>query len=347
MSVETIEHTGTGAEFEIHEHGGNIMSFKPVIDAEGEKNDREILFVSRESKVFPIRGGIPLEFPIVTPFGEKAEMPEGGFLKHNLWRNDLEYKYDAKSDAACQFSLPFSHVTAARGTGLWAAAEPGMVAYQADCIYNLKVHGPQLTAALTINNPSGSRANTFPFQLMFHNYFKVANEDAMNPKQCYVKGLEGYIKQDKMEHSAQMEEQGTDPVTLKEDDETFYIFDPKGHMRKDLDVVVGIGGGRAIQLTASAKIDDSPIPVSCAVWNPHKAKARKMKDFGTAEWQEMICVMPGIIERTMLQSQQTLVFEWQIKLLAKSKNKKGGWTRESIINVQDLKIEDPHAGEEE
>ena len=326
MSVETIEHTGSGAEFEIHEHGANIMSFKPVINEAKEKNDREILFISRESKVFPIRGGIPIQFPIVVPFGEKADMPEGGFLQHNLWTNDLEYKYDAKSDAAVQFSLPFDNVTAARGHGLWAAAEPGMVAYQAETVYNVKVRGPQLSAALTIRNPSGSRANTYPFQLLFHNYFRVADEAAMEPDQCFVKGLQGYIKQDKTEHSTQMEEQGEDPVVLKQDDETFYIFDPKGHMKKNLDVIVGIGGDRTLQLTASAKIDDEEIPVSCAVWNPHKAKARKMKDFGTAEWQEMICVMPGIIERTMLQAQQTLVFEWSIKLLAKDKEEEA-WSR--------------------
>lgn len=329
MSVETIEHTGSGAEFEIHEHGANIISFKPVINEATEKNEREILFVSRESKVFPIRGGIPIEFPIVTPFGEKADMPEGGFLQHNLWTNDQDYKYDAKSDAACQFSLPFDHVNTARGNGLWAAAEPGMVAYQAEFVYNVKVRGPQLTAALTISNPSGSRANTFPFQILFHNYFKVADDEAMEPDECYVKGLEGYIRQDKTTHSSTMEEQGADPVVLNQDDETHFIFDPKGHMKKELDVIVGIGDGRTLQLTASAKIDDTPVAISCVVWNPHKAKARKMKDFGSAEWQEMIGVMPGIMERQMLQAQQTLVFEYSIKLLAgEGKEGEGTWSRD-------------------
>lgn len=337
MSIETIEHTGSGAEFEIHEHGGVILSFKPVINEASEKNEREILFVSRESKNLPIRGGIPIEFPIVTPFGEKAEMPEGGFMQHNLWTNDLDYKYDAKSDAACQFSLPFDNVTKARGNGLWAAAEPGMVAYQAESVYNVKVRGPQLTAALTISNPSGSRANTFPFQMLFHNFFKVANDSAMDPDECYVKGLEGYIRQDKTTHSSAMEEQSADPVVLNPDEETHFIFDPKGHMKKELDVIVGIGGDRCIQLTASAKIDDQPLPVSCVVWNPHKAKARKMKDFGSAEWQEMICVMPGIMERTMLQSQQTLVFEYTIKLLAADSKDQGDvWKRRASIQDVDL-----------
>ena len=327
-NVENILHTGTGAEFNIHEHGANIISFKPVVSAKDEMNDdREILFVSRESKVLPIRGGIPIQFPIVVPFGPKDDMPEGGYLQHNNWHCDEDYKYDAKSDAAVQYSLLFDNVTSGRGHGLWAAAEPGMVAYKADCIYNVKVRGPQLTGILTIRNTSGSRANTFPFQLLFHNYFKVANEDAMDPDECYVKGLEGYIKQDKVSGSTEMEEQSADPVVLNPDGETHYIFDPMGHMKKDLDVIIGIGGGRSIQLTASAKIDDNELPVACVVWNPHRIKASKMSDFGSAEWQEMIGVQPGIMERQMLQPQQSLVFEYTIKLLAEEGGE-DAWARD-------------------
>ena len=327
-NVETILHTGTGAEFEIHEHGANIMSFKPVVSADGDmSDDREILFVSRESKVLPIRGGIPIMFPIVPPFGDKAEMPEGGFLQHNNWTEDLDYKYHAKSDAAVQYSLDFDHVSNGRGHGLWAAAEPGAVSFKADCIYNIKVKGPQMSAILTIKNPSGSRANTFPFQLLFHNYFKVANDSAMDPEECYVKGLEGYIRQDKVSDNGIMEEQSADPVVLDPDNETHYVFDPKGHMSKNLDVIVGIGEGRSLQLTASAKIDDTEIPVTCVVWNPHRNKARLMKDFGSAEWQEMIGVQPGILERQMLQPQQTLVFEYSIKLLSEDGGE-DGWTRD-------------------
>lgn len=336
MSIETIEHAGSGAEFVICEHGANIMSFKPVINEAKEKNEREILFVSKESKGFPMKGGIPIEFPIVTPFGDKDDMPEGGFLQQNIWTNDREYMYDAKSDAAVQFSLPFDHVTTARGHGLWAAAEPGMVAYQAETVYNVKVRGPQLSAALSISNPSGSRANTYPFQILFHNYFKVAGQGAMNPKKCYVRGLEGYVRQDKTTHSSVMEEQSADPVVLKPEEETHYIFDPKGHMKNDLDVIIGIGDHREVQLTASAKIDETPVAISCVVWNPHKAKARKMEGFGLSEWQDMICVMPGIMERQMLQAQQTLVFEYSIKLLAKEGPRKDRavWRRESVTKLE-------------
>lgn len=328
-NVETILHTGTGAEFEIHEHGANIMSFKPVVSADGDmSDDREILFVSRESKVLPIRGGIPIMFPIVPPFGPKAEMPEGGYVQHNNFVSDPDYKYDARSDAAVQYSLECDHVLNCRGHGLWAAAEPGAVSFKADLVYNVKVSGTTLTAILSVTNPSTRRANTFPFQLLFHNYFKVADDGAMDPEECYVKGLEGYIRQDKVADDNIMIEQGADPVALDPQNETHLIFDPKGHEKKNLDVIVGIGDDRSVQLTASAKIDDAEIPVTCVVWNPHRKKASQMPDFGGAEWQEMIGVQPGILERQMLQPQQTLVFEYSIKLLSED-GEAEAWSRDA------------------
>jgi len=332
-NVETILHTGTGAEFEVHEYGANIMSFKPVVSADGDmSDDRDVLFVSRESKSLPIRGGIPIMFPIVPPFGGKADMPEGGFLQHNNWTMDDDFTYDAKSDAAVQYSLEFDHVSNGRGHGLWAAAEPGAVSFKADCTYNVKVRGTHMTAVLTIKNPSSSRANTFPFQLLFHNYFRVANEGAHDPEECYVKGLEGYIRQDKVADDNAMEEQGADPVILNPDAETHYVFDPKGHMSKNLDVIFGIGDERSVQLTASAKIDDTEIPVTCVVWNPHKVKAQKMPDFGSAEWMEMIGVQPGILERQMLQPQQSLVFTYTIKLLSED-GEAEAWSRDESVKT--------------
>jgi len=331
-NVENILHTRTNAEITIHEHGANIMSFKPVVSEKEEINDeREVLFVSRESKAFPITGGIPIQFPIVTPFGPKDEMPEGGFLQHNNWHLDEDYKYDAKSDAAVQYSLPFDNVTNARGHGLWAAAEPGMVAYQADCVYNVKVCGPKMTAILSITNISRSRANTFPFQLLFHTYFKVANEDAMDPDECFVKGLEGYLRQDKADEDNKLvEEQSDEPVVLNTKGETHYCFEPKGHMSPGLDVIIGIGEGRSLQMTATCKVDDTELPVSCVVWNPHRKKASAMPSFGSAEWQEVIGVQPGILERQMLQPQQQIVFEYSIKLLAEDGGKET-WQRPSMM----------------
>lgn len=312
MSVQTIEHTLSGAEFSVHEHGAIVMSFKPVTD----KEEKEVLFVSRESKTFPIKGGIPIQFPIVAPFGPKQDMPEGGYLQVNSWNCDYDYKYDSKSDACVQYSLESLDVTNGRGHGLWAAAEPGSVSYSADCEYTIKVVDNRLTGSVTIKNPSSSRANTFPFQILFHNFFKVYGDAALNGEQCNVKGLEGYIRQDKTAKNDEMVEQSDEPVTLKSDaTETHYVFDPKGHMTKDLNVQIAVGEDRVIQMTASAKIENESFPVTCVVWNPGKKKAREMDNFGSVEYHEMIGVQPGILERQMLPPGGTLIFDYEIKLL--------------------------------
>jgi hypothetical protein len=58
-------------------------------------------------------------------------------------------------------------------------------------------------------------------------------------------------RQDKAGDSKIMEEQSAEPVVLKQEGGTHYVFDPKGHVKKDLDVIVGIGEERSIQITAS------------------------------------------------------------------------------------------------
>jgi len=292
--------------------GATVMSFKPVTS----KSDKEVLFVSRESKTFPIKGGIPIQFPIVVPFGPKQEMPEGGYVQINNWECDYDYKYDAKSDACVQYSLDSLDVMNGRGHGLWAAAEPGSVSYSADCVYTIKSTDNRLWASMTIKNPSSRRANTFPFQILFHNYFKVYGDAALNADLCNVTGLEGYIRQDKAIKNDEMVEQQAEPVALKTDGtETHYVFDPKGHMDKNLDVKIQVGEDRTIQLTANATIENEPFPVTCVVWNPGKKKAREMDNFGSVEFHEMIGVQPGILERQMLPPGGTLVFEYEIKLL--------------------------------
>jgi len=326
MSIQTIEHTGSGAKFELHTYGANILSFKPVSSESEEDEGVEVLFKSRQSKSLPVRGGIPIQFPIISPYGPKADMPEGGYMQFNNFICDEDYKYDSKSDAATQVSLDSLSIGSGRGRGLWAAAEPGQVSYSADSTYNVKVSHSKLMATFTVKNVSSKRANTFPFQLLFQNYFKVHNDAAMDPSQCFVKGLDGYIKQDKVIDD--VNEQSEEPVVLKTDAETHYFFDPKGHMKKDLDVLIGIGDDRILQLTASAKIDDVEVPVSCVVWNPHKKKAREMDDMGSNEYNEMISVQPGITERTMMPPGSVCVFQWTLKMItADTKDEATEWSR--------------------
>ena len=56
----------------------------------------------------------------------------------------------------------------------------------------------------------------------------------------------------------------------------------------ELELLTGDGRKAKIEIEASdgEKLD-------AVVWNPHIAKAKRMKDFADDEWKEMVCVEPG------------------------------------------------------
>lgn len=89
---------------------------------------------------------------------------------------------------------------------------------------------------------------------------------------------------------------GSDPIVIE--GLTDRVYTPA--VGKDVvDVVVGVGEGKAIKVTASGKCSDKDVPVSCVVWNPNKEKAAGMSDFGDDQYHDMICVEPGILTDTV------------------------------------------------
>ena len=62
-----------------------------------------------------------------------------------------------------------------------------------------------------------------------------------------------------------------------------------------LGVKIGVGEGKAIKMEAMGEINESPVPVSCVVWNPHIKKAKGMGDFTDEQYKDMICVEPGLL----------------------------------------------------
>ena len=48
-------------------------------------------------------------------------------------------------------------------------------------------------------------------------------------------------------------------------------------------------------MSAFGEINESPVPVSCVVWNPYVEKAAAMSDFGDEQYKGMICVEPGLL----------------------------------------------------
>jgi glucose-6-phosphate 1-epimerase len=95
---------------------------------------------------------------------------------------------------------------------------------------------------------------------------------------------------------------GSDPVTIQGETDRIY-HPPDG---KDVvEVIIGVGEGKEMKLTASGFVDEKKEPVSCVVWNPHIEKAKDMSDFGDDQYHEMICVEPGLLGNPSLKGGST------------------------------------------
>jgi glucose-6-phosphate 1-epimerase len=260
-STKTITHSASGASVTIHEFGATITSFKTGAG-------RECMFVSRAAKLDgtkAIRGGIPLVFP---QFGQPDKsMPQHGFLRNNVWQVDEASAYDRQDSAGISYSLTLKNVKNSRG-GKWDESTE----LDCICVYSIKVEASKMTTTLGIKNTSSL---AFDFQTLLHTYYLVEGNAALDASQCYVTGLEGYAAHDKI--TGEQYKQDGSPVTI--DKLTDHVYTPPSG--KDVvDVIIGVGAGKTIKMTATGLVDDGMVPVSCVVWNPFKENAAAMGDFG-------------------------------------------------------------------
>lgn len=269
--IQTIQHSASGASIQVHPFGATVLSYN--------NGKKEILFVSESALLDgskPVRGGIPLVFPIFGPPSNGSTMPQHGFARRNYWTQ--KQTFDTTTSAGISFELDFQDVSAGIGEqNPWANGD-------FNCKLQLELEfGPeQLTTKLSIRN-TGSKA--FPFQTLLHTYYTIQGKAALDPSQCYVKGLERYKLIDKVGNAIDKH-----PIIIEA--EVDRVYDSP---TKQLDVTIGVGNNEAVRMTAMGEVDEVSVPVSCVVWNPYVEKAANMSDFGNDQYQEMICVEPGIL----------------------------------------------------
>lgn len=201
-------------------------------------------------------------------FGQPDKsMPQHGFLRNNFWKVDESSSYDSESAAGIALTLDLQDVKNSRG-GKWDESTK----FDCSCKVNIKVEANKMTTELEIENTS---TESFDFQTLQHTYFLVEGGAAFDPKQCYVKGLEGYSVSDKISNEESV--LGSDPIVLVGNVDRVYT-PPSG--KNVVEVDIGVGGGKVMKLTASGVCGGESTPVDCVVWNPFKEKAAAMGDFG-------------------------------------------------------------------
>lgn len=276
--VIVITHSKTGANCVLKQFGAHILSYQT-------SSGKPLIMLSKDAIMdgsAAIRGGIPLCFP---QFGQPDKSyPQHGFLRRNKWRIVEGSQFDTDDAAGISLELELKDVAVARGDGTWGSDTN----LNCKCVFTVKIDGNSMTNTLAMEN-TGSQA--FDFQALLHTYYLVANGQALDQNFCNVKGFEGYLVDDKV--SGETCTLGSDPVTIPEIIIDRVYTPPDGKI--DLNLTIAAGADNLIELKATGDVDGTKVPVSGVVWNPHKIKAEAMGDFGSDQYNDMICVEPGLL----------------------------------------------------
>lgn len=271
----TLVHTKSGGQCTIYSFGAHLTSYKT-------SQGKELLFLSRDAILDgskAIRGGIPLCFP---QFGQPDKsMPQHGFLRNNYWKEVEGSRFDDDEYASISMELALADVVHARG-GKW----DNNTTLDAKCTYTVIINGEGFTTTIEMNNLG---TESFDFQVLLHNYFLVQERKALDTQHCNVKGLEGYTVDDKISGKEYLCDA---PVTIPEciiD----RVYTPKKEIM-DLKLTIAAGPTNYLSLVASGEVAGKRVPVSGVVWNPME-KAKVMGDFGDDQFNDMICVEPGLL----------------------------------------------------
>ena len=153
-SVLELRHL-SGARAEINVYGATVTSFYAATAP-----DRNVLFVSKRARLDgskPIRGGIPLVFPV---FGAADGMPNHGFARTCKWQvtHVEQSATDRERPSTATFVLESSDET------------KKMYPYDVTLVYQVQLLATELVTALSVQNKS---EHEIAFHALLHTYVAV------------------------------------------------------------------------------------------------------------------------------------------------------------------------------
>ncbi|KAL5362075.1 galactose mutarotase-like domain-containing protein [Aspergillus floccosus] len=272
----TVEATlPSGESVTVHLYGATVTSWKLA-------NGKEQLFLSQKAHLDgskPIRGGIPVVFPVFGPPPQNhatSALPQHGFARNSTWeflgKSSSESLGRDRKDGDDTVKLDFglSHPML---SDEFQKAWP----YEFGLVYSVTLTKDSLETSLQVQN-KGSQ--NFDFQVLMHTYLNI--EDI---SQIRVKNLESTTYIDKTQNASVHTQQSPALEINKETDRVYKSLDPK------------------VPIVVSSTVDDQPL-FSVArqglndvvVWNPWIEKAKGMADFGPDEaYKNMICIEAGSV----------------------------------------------------
>lgn len=259
----------TGESVEILLYGATVISWK---NAAGD----EKLWLSEVAKLDgskPVRGGIPLVFPVfATPSPDHeatSRLAQHGFARSSRWEF-LGKSTSEGSLSSVKLDFGLSTETVDRSVkNLWP--------YSFGLLYSVTLDRESLNTTLVVTNDGDV---PFECQTLMHTYLKIKDIS-----QIHITGLEDSSYIDKVDSMAIKTQSSTVTIT----GETDRIYTPaKGPKHP---VVVENSAGTTLYRVVRDNLDD------LVVWNPWIDKAAGMPDFEPKDgWKNMICVEAGNVK---------------------------------------------------
>ncbi len=230
--------------------GAHVLSYTPT-------GERDVLWVSAHSRFevgTPIRGGVPVCWPVFADQTDSPTMPLHGFARRRLWAVTAA---DAGQDGVV--SVTFATQDDNETHAIWPHA------------FRLELRvalAESLTVSLKAHNTDDHEAWSFTGAL--HSYFTVGDVTAAR-----VRGLDGCVYQDKVDGFRQKSQRG--PVRVQDEVDRIYLATGAETVIEDPVLK------RRIRVLKEGS-------QTTVIWNPWSVKAAAMGDFGDEEYQGMICV---------------------------------------------------------
>ncbi|PGH12469.1 hypothetical protein AJ79_04213 [Helicocarpus griseus UAMH5409] len=263
----------TGESVIVNLFGATVISWKLA-------NGEEQLFLSDKAALDgskPIRGGIPLVFPVFGPPPKDhptSTLPQHGFARNSYW----EFLGKSTSESEGQDGDSSVKLDFGLSTGMLSDKFKSDWPHDFGLVYSVTLSKTGLGTSLQVQNKG---AQPFDFQVLLHSYFRVQDVSKIR-----ILNLKDKTYVDKVLNASTHTESSPALEITQETDRVYQSLDPK------VPIVI-----------ANADDNNSPIfSVSreslndVVVWNPWIEKAKGMADFGPdVGYKNMICVEAGSV----------------------------------------------------
>ncbi|KAJ7253547.1 galactose mutarotase-like protein [Mycena rebaudengoi] len=219
----------------------------------------------------PIRGGIPIGFPIFAT-DVHPDYPElggaHGFARTNIWSLD-DTVLETATEIKATFRLSQNESIAK------------LFPHPFELVYEVTLTATALTCVLHITNPASPTSAPWRFNTVLHTYYKVpaALKAGISP----LKGTPYIDRLDGMKHKVQ--EDDTAAVLV----ETARAYDLSARNEEfAVHLSYGDGAKDALKIVSRGYTD-------AVFWNPRDVVGSTIFDMSKGGWDEFICWEPGVV----------------------------------------------------